>query len=385
MRIKDGQAAFRDIGTLAQAKDANRALYWKKVKGNTFRPRGKTRIQNAAWSPYWSTSGEELRRAWAKVTKEEFDGMVAIDVPAIASLFNVTGPLEVGEYGVLDANNLTQTLVGSYDTYNDIFKRRALNDTLIPIFREKLFAGGKFVEKFQTLGDAAAGRHFAVYMRDPKAQKIVSDLGVNGDLSDTDRDYIGVFTQNTNVAKSDYWQQRSVSSDVIVAADGSARVTRTITIANATPPFLQAPPDSRFGYFTRWNESAVASFFPKDVRIRSTTVREKPVNLFLRHVGDRPYFYRTITFAPGQSATMEIVYDVPRAADVDDGGLIYRLDVDPQGMVTPEQVDVTVHFPKGYAVRDLSAGWTRPDRSTARWTEEALVDSPRWEIEARRR
>ena len=26
--------------------------------------------------------------------------MIAIDVPAIASLFNVTGPLDVGEYGV---------------------------------------------------------------------------------------------------------------------------------------------------------------------------------------------------------------------------------------------------------------------------------------------
>ena len=34
-----------------------RALYWKKVKGNTFHPRGKARIQNATWSPYWSTSG----------------------------------------------------------------------------------------------------------------------------------------------------------------------------------------------------------------------------------------------------------------------------------------------------------------------------------------
>ena len=114
VRIKDGVATFRDIGTLAEAKAANRALYWKKVKGNTFKPRGKTRIQNATWSPYWSTSGEELLRAWAKVTKEEFDGMIAIDVPAIASLFNVTGPLDVGDYGLLNSGNLTQTLFGIY-------------------------------------------------------------------------------------------------------------------------------------------------------------------------------------------------------------------------------------------------------------------------------
>ncbi len=71
---------------------------------------------------------------------------------------------------------------------------------------------------------------------------------------------------------------------------------------------------------------------------------------------------------------------MPSAADVEDGALTYQLDVDPQGMVTPERVDVTVHFPKGYAVRDLPAGWTRADRSTAKWIEDALVDSPRWEI-----
>jgi len=384
VRIKDGKSAFRDIGTLAEAKDADRALYWKKVKGNTFHPRGKARLQNATWSPYWSTSGEELLRAWAKVTKEEFDGVIAIDIPAIASLFNVTGPLDVGEYGTLDATNLTQTLVGSYDTYNDIFERRALNDTLIPIFRDKLFAGGKFVEKFQTLGEAAEGRHFAVYMRDSEAQRIVEELGVTGDLSDTDHDYLGVFTQNTNVAKSDYWQQRTVSSDVTLHEDGSARVALTVEVSNTSAPYPYDTPDPGFGYFTRINESAVATFFPKDVKIRSTTVDGKPEDPFLRHVGDRPYFYRTVTLDPGESATLEVVYDVPRAADVEDGALTYRLDVDPQGMVTPELVDVTVHVPKGYAVRDLPADWTRTDRSTARWVEDGLADSPRWEIQAAR-
>ncbi len=29
-----------------------------------------------------------------------------------------------------------------------------------------------------------------------------------GDLSTTDHDYLGVFTQNINASKSDYWQKR---------------------------------------------------------------------------------------------------------------------------------------------------------------------------------
>ena len=66
--------------------------------------------------------------------------------------------------------NLTSTLVGSYDIYDDIVQATGAERSLIPIFRDRLFSAGKFVEKFQTLGDAAAGaRHFAVYMRDPEA------------------------------------------------------------------------------------------------------------------------------------------------------------------------------------------------------------------------
>ena len=86
-------------------------------------------------------------------------------------------------------------------------------------------------------------------------------------------------------------------------------------------------------------------------------------------------------FAPGTTETMLVTYTVPAAALTSDRGrLVYRLDANPQGMVTPERVDVTVHFPKGYAVRDLPEGWTRTDRSTATWAEDGLVDSPSWDI-----
>ena len=384
VRIQDGQAVFRDIGNLEDAPATNRELFWKKVPGNPFRTRGKTRIQNATWSPYWSTSGEELLRAWSKVTKEEFDGVLAIDVPAIASLFSITGPIDVGEYGTLDEGNVVQTLIGSYDTYNDIFKRRALNENLIPIFRDKLFEGGQFVEKFQNLGRAADARHFAMYLRDEPAQAVVADLGVAGDLSDTGHDYLGVFTQNTNQAKVDYWQQRSVVSDVTLAEDGSARVDLTVTLANVTPPYVQDQADPRFGYFTRWSKPAVGVFFPEGARVRSTEVLGRQRDILVDAVGDRPFIRPTITLPPGETGTVRVRYDVPAAAEVaEDGTLTYRLDVDPQGMVTPEDVSVTVHWPRGYVVKKVPEGWARPDRRTSTWSVDGLVESPQWSVTGR--
>lgn len=384
VRIIDGEAVFRDIGNLDDAPATSRELFWKKVPGNPFHRRGKTRIQNATWAPDWSTSGEELLRAWAKVTKDEFDGIIAIDVPAIASLFEITGPVQVEGVGELDQANLTQTLVGSYDTYNDLGKRRALNDALIPVFRQKLFEGGQFVEKFQNLGRSADGRRFAMYLRDQQAQDVVADLGLAGDLSDTEHDYVGVFTQNTNRAKVDFWQQRTVASDVTLAEDGSARVDLTVTITNATPPYVQTQPDPRTGYFTRWSKPAVGVFFPRGAKIRSAEVLGEQRDLVVDAVGDRPFIRPTITLPPGRTGTLRIRYDVPRAAVVgEDGSLTYRLDVDPQGMVTPEDVSVTVHWPAGYAVRSLPAGWAKADRRTTTWSVDGLVDSPRWSITGR--
>ena len=78
VHVDNGEAVFDDIGPDG-AKGASRQLYWKKVPGNLFHQRGKTFIQNATWAPDWSVSGEEILRAWAKVTKEEYDGFIAID------------------------------------------------------------------------------------------------------------------------------------------------------------------------------------------------------------------------------------------------------------------------------------------------------------------
>ena len=206
-------------------------------------------------------SGEEILRAWAKAVKQEYDGFIAIDVPAIASLVGITGPIDVPDVGTVDHTNLTQTLVGSYDRFKDLEQRRALNRALIPIFRERLFAGGQFVEKFQTLGDAARARHFAVYFRDPDAQAVVRDLGVDGDLSTTDHDYLGVFSQNTNVAKADYWLDRTVTSDVSLRKDGSAEVELTISTANDAPPYVATgeptprPATGPGGPSPRWRSS----------------------------------------------------------------------------------------------------------------------------------
>ena len=195
------------------------------MKGNPFHSPGKTRVVNATFSPYWSQSGEELLRAWEVRYGEQADGVIAVDLQALARLMDLTGPVQAHGVGELNSGNLVKVLAGSYDTYDTDDQRQAINEAVVPAFREKLFQGGKFAEKFQVLAKAAKGRHFALYFRDSALQEAFVHRGLSGDLSETDHDYLGVFTQNTNSSKADYWQHRVVDSDVKLHADGSADVT----------------------------------------------------------------------------------------------------------------------------------------------------------------
>ena len=245
MTVSDGKL------TMGKARDTSdpdlyRVGRWDKVEGNPFH-NGKLRLSTANYAPDWSVSGEELLRGWERRTDQETDGLVAVDVVALADMLRITGPVDAPLYGRLDADNFTEKLVGDYDTYPDNEARHDLNRAIVPVFAERLLAPGDGVDKIESLRNSARGRHFALWMRDPDVQAAIADIGLAGELSDTDHDYVAVFNQNTNASKADYWQKRTVTSKVRLREDGSAKVRLTISVDNDSPPYGQSYPDPRGG------------------------------------------------------------------------------------------------------------------------------------------
>lgn len=150
-------------------------------------------------------------------------------------------------------------------------------------------------------------------------------------------------------------------------------------VDNTSGPFPYPSPGPEGGYFTRVAKPAIGIFFPKGAKMRFSTVAGKSADVFVQSVRDRPFVSPTMTIEPGDTRRVEVVYGVPQAAVVGiEGSLTYRLDVDPQGMAIPEQVDVRARWPASYNVRGLPDVWTRQNDRTATWSDDALVDSPRW-------
>ena len=144
-------------------------------------------------------------------------------------------------------------------------------------------------------------------------------------------------------------------------------------------------PDPHFGYYTRWAGNSVAVFLPHDAEVTGqATIRGLPFKPIVRSVSDRPYFYRKVTLEPGGQAVLVVKYHVPAAAEVGaDGTLSYRLDIDPQSLVTPEAVSVTLEIPEGYAA-ELPPGWTANGDGTVTFESAGLDESPRFTIELKK-
>ncbi|WP_210502982.1 DUF4012 domain-containing protein [Nocardioides xinjiangensis] len=380
MDVSDGRLAM-GVARDTSDPDLFRVGRWDKVEGNPFHD-GKLRLSTSTYAPDWSVSGEELLRGWERRTDSEVDGLVAVDVVALADMLRITGPVEAPGYGTLDAVTFTEKLVGDYDTFPDNEARKELNRAIVPLFAERLLQPGDGVAKIESLRASARGRHFALWMRHPDLQAAVADVGLSGELSDTPHDYVAVFNQNTNRSKADYWQQRDVTSDVRLAEDGSARVRLTVSVHNDSPPYVQPFPDPRAGtYVTKWNGMTIGVFLPEGAEVTRAVAGGTPQGTRVFDYYGRPYKLLRLTLPPGATREAVLEYDVPAAAVAPgDGTVTYRLDATPQGLVRPQALSVTVHWPEGYDVDELPEGWTRTGRGVASYSDPGLVTQPGFSV-----
>jgi len=385
-----GVITFGKSQSVADVDQAQQFLTWKPVTGNIFHTAGPKRLASATFSPWWQVSGEELLRAWQAQTGQRCQGLIAVDLQAIATLFQITGPMDVPGYGRLDAQNLVKVLAGSYDKFQDPYARRRLNNALVPAFQQKLLSGGDFIEKGRSLVTDAQGRHAAFYFRDLPTQRAFAGAGFSGNLSTTRHDYMGVFSQNLNGSKSDYWQSRHVSSKVSLRADGSASESVSVVVQNPAPPYLGTSPDPRSGYDTRWLGLALGIFLPVDTHLVSVMADGKPLphaalnapTTGLDGVVDRPLVRHSWELAPAQSGRIDVQYDVPRAAIVDrtTGDLTYDVSLDPQDLVQAQSNAITLSIPAGYHFGPLPSGWTLSNSRTAVLWVPQLTSSRSWRV-----
>ena len=302
------------------------------------------------WQSVNATADFELS-AWSMAdmyqaaTGEPLDGVIALDVPALASVLRMIGPVSIeGVDEPLTADNASRLLL--HDFYEGLrpdddqsARRERLGDVLQSVL-DRLLSGTRDGVSFGlALGDSARGGHFRLWSRAEAEERVFERTGLGGGpaTEKADRTF-HLAVENRTGTKLDYYVKPAVRQRIELAEDGSAVVRTSVVVRNEAPvgaePSYVLGPDrfmERPGQYLAW----LLLWAPAGSSQVGASVEESGLSLS----------QRITQVEAGQSR--EIVFEtfVPNA--VRDGRLELRLV--PQARLYPMDLEVELD-PKGWRV-----------------------------------
>jgi hypothetical protein len=311
-------------------------------------------------------SAQEMAGAWEGGQYPPVDGVVTLDLTAIAAVLDATGPMQSEAYGTVDGSKLGQVLlIDAYQSFgqDDATERQAANQKLLDDLLTKLLSGDDLVAAAQAIASTAPGRHLQLWMHNPALEQLALDSGAAGAVADPGTgDWSALYSQNGNQSKVDVFQQRNVLISAQLAEDGSARVTQQMTVTNATPSDRPAEGTfGRIGYETMWLKGAYMMYVPDEaVNFGATYPSGFTVRPFKNHpqLGkgwvDDGFGHRLIRIVgwtpPGAQTVLSVSYELPAGTFTtgEDGQLEYRLQAEPQSLWNDSVLTAQVTAPQGW-------------------------------------
>ncbi len=359
VRIDQGRIQIVSRAQVSEVSNLNQPVAWTPLPSDPWQ-RGFTeqRLAKAPLSPDFPTTGEEILRLYQAQFGTGATGVIALDGPAFSAVLALSGPVTVPGYGQLtSANVVRKTLVEAYSDYNGkVDQRHEANNLVIDaVFTALLRAKPSGAGVSAVLHSISAG-HIQLYFRDPALQAVLERTGSSHALTPFGDDALGVYTMNTNASKVDVFQQRAITQDVQLDADGSARVTRTVVIRNApqrTCPTGPTAPVS--GYLSCVSHPSVLVALPARATDVSLSADGSAVAQPRRTEDKgRVYLQFDRTLEPGTGMTVQLTYRLPAPVG---GGHAYTLSYD--GQPTTITPTLTVRVRPGPGVRLSGRGWQR--------------------------
>ena len=179
---------------------------------------------------------------WQHRTGQPLDGVMTIDVAAVADLLGATGPLTLDGITYTQSNVTQQLLIDQYAHANSDAVNTARHEELGRLAASIFAAVDDKRTSLTTLATAfeaaAAGRHILVWAATPGIESDWVAAGVGGGLSSDDL-LVSLLNQGAN--KLDPYQQ--VTSELTTSpGTGATEVTVRVTVHNTTPATLSGYP-----------------------------------------------------------------------------------------------------------------------------------------------
>jgi hypothetical protein len=346
------------------------------------------RFGNANWSPDWPLSADLTVRYGQASSKEfgvrfpdQIDGVIGVDPVTMKELIPATGKYEAAGHVMKPRRVLNFLLYKAYAVYPIPSRRRAVLRKIVDGFYEGLFDPRHPSRLVSGAGDALGGKHMQMWLADPVEQRFIEKMDWDGAIDVPRRgDYFYLVEQNVGGNKLDFFQQHSYELEVTPRGP-DADVAATITVDNNV--FLPQPRWS-LGNSKARHRPMLNLYVRPQARLESVDVPRitegsnewDPAQFGKGRLqtpgpavwtGTFPPEHRergakvwstTLQIPPQEEASIGFDYFVPGAITTRDGRSVYRLAVQWQPKVRPDDLTVRFRLPDG-ARNVHAAGWRR--------------------------
>lgn len=358
--------AFRDVQDVADTADEARAVaapqdyeaLWGGFLANS------TLWVNVNMTPDVPSASAVLADVAVASGLPRPDGVIWLDVPAMAELLRATGPVRLPDGTELSEGTAVDVLLSDVyqevaDTREGQARRRATLRAAADAVLARLLDGdgpdASVSALSKALVAATAGRHLALWSADAGEQQALLAGGLAGQVEALDGDVSAVALQNFGGGnrqgnKLDYYSRRQVTVRAVVGAE-EAVVEQELAVRN-TAPARGLPVYVAGEVDPGTSRNYVALSLPRDARDVRLTRGGQPVPVNMLPSGDHAVVTSGIALAPGATGTWLLRYRLP----VTDGR--YTLHLVPQPLAVDAGLLVEISAADGRQLRgrDVSSG-----------------------------
>jgi hypothetical protein len=200
-------------------------------------------------------TGTAAQSMYQQATGTHVDGVIGVDVPALASLLALTGPVQVPGFAqpITAATVVPQLLHALYlgvpAGATNLARHDAIAQVATAVVDKMKTEHLDLAQLADTLARDVAGRHLLVWDEVPHYEAVLQQVGASGSVDLTNPG--GAFhlaVQSATAAKLDYYVDANLALDVTLTPSGSAVVVARATVINRAPagqrPSYQLGPDS---------------------------------------------------------------------------------------------------------------------------------------------
>lgn len=302
-------------------------------------------LHDSNWFPDFPMSAEKASWFYEKTGGPTVDGVITMTPTVMQGLLEITGPIEMLDYGVtIDKDNFLESIQNEVEVNYDkeANQPKKILADLAPKILDRIFNARNMADMTKTMDVLLSNlneKHILIYSKDYNIEKMLSDNGWSGEILNTDKDYLSVINTNINGYKTDGVIDEKVEHKAEIQTDGSIIDTVTITRhhnggntpydwwnkVNADYMRVYVPKGSkliRANGETREFDSPPINYralgFKKDAQVGmeedSTTIDEESGTRIYEDSG-KTVFANWVYVSPQESVTMSYSYLLPFKLD----------------------------------------------------------------------